>query len=425
MSYFGTVGIKPANNTAFDAFGRFRVSQPETLFESRHRYTLDPLIWETITSGAGTVTHLPNESSADISTGGSTNGNSCARQTYEYFQYHPGKSQLVVLTGVLGAKATNVRKRLGYFSTNNGIFFEQDGSNLKVVLRTNTSGSPVDTAVNQSSWNIDKLDGTRPSDMTFDESKANIFWIDLQWLGVGRVRLGIVSESGQNVTCHEFQNANVNTSVYMTSANLPVRYEITNTGTASGATSLKQICSTVMSEGGISDKDVYVFTANSNVTARTVSSRRSVLSIRAKSTINSITNRSKIVPINFELTADTNNALWELVYNPTFTTESGNLTWTDADSTHSGVQYCIHGDANNGAITGGIVLASGFVLDQGGAGDRFGVSPFINMKYPIALDAAATAYAASGACERALSIVCTSFTGNSSITAAINWSEQH
>ena len=39
-------------------------------------------------------------------------------------------------------------------------------------------------------------------------------------------------------------------STYITTASLPLRQEITNTGLTSGASQAKQVCATVISEGG-------------------------------------------------------------------------------------------------------------------------------------------------------------------------------
>jgi hypothetical protein len=167
--------------------------------------------------------------------------------------YQPGKSMLILTTFCMNAAKANLRQRIGYFDDNNGIFLEKNGtSNPSFTIRTNTSGTPVDTnTASQSSWNGDKLDGTGPSGLTLDLTTVQIFWTDLEWLGVGNVRCGFVI-NGQLIVCHTFQCANQagKTKVYMETAILPVRYEIENTDTTATSSTLKQICSTVISEGG-------------------------------------------------------------------------------------------------------------------------------------------------------------------------------
>lgn len=253
-SYPELVRLSPSGNTVkfggptVDAFGRLRSSLPYTIFDSQNRYASDDQ-FSTSTSGSGSTTHLTNESTLkmDVTT---TSGDEVVRQTFRYFPYQPGKSLLVLATFVMNTAKTNLRQRVGYFDTNNGVFLQQNGTDISFVIRTYTGGSASDTrSVSKASWNGDKLDGTGLSGKTLDLTKAHILFLDFEWLGVGSVRCGFVID-GQFIVAHTFHNANSLTSVYMTTATLPIRYEITNTGTTASASTLKQICSSVMSEGG-------------------------------------------------------------------------------------------------------------------------------------------------------------------------------
>jgi hypothetical protein len=232
-----------------DAFGRLRVSDPVTLFDSQNRYGSDPQ-FDTQTATSGSATHLPNESSVALEVTASS-GSSVVRQTYRVFPYQPGKSLLVFATFVMDATVvTNLTQRVGYYSTENGVFLQQVDGVLSFVLRSFVTGSVSDArTVPQSAWNGDKLDGTGPSGITLDASKAQILFMDFEWLGVGSVRCGFVID-GKFIIAHTFQNANQITGVYMTTAILPIRYEIFTTGVTSGAAVMKQICSSVISEGG-------------------------------------------------------------------------------------------------------------------------------------------------------------------------------
>jgi hypothetical protein len=414
MSYFDQVAVQGADSPTVDAFGRWRVSDPVTTFDSTLQYNTNPLQWEDILNG-GTVTHAPNSSGATLSTAAGTSGNYAYRQTRSYMRYQPGKSQLIVMTGVMGALKANVRQRVGYFDASDGAFFEQDGTNLKVVLRTSTSGSPSDAnAVNQSAWNLDKMNGSGTSGVTIDTSKDNIFVIDLQWLGAGRVRMGF-DVGGKIIYCHEFRNANALTVPYMKTANLPCRWEIQNTAAAAGATTLLQVCTTVISEGGFEDDRGYDFTANNGITGIGVTTRRAILSIRPAATLNSIVFRGVIIPRDFTVITKTNDSLVELVYDPTFTVGGGALTWTAADAADSGVEYCVHGDANAGAITNGIPISSLYGTAGSGA-NRVAVGRDTPTRLPLVLDSA-------GANPKALSVVVTSLTGTSTNNAALNWKE--
>lgn len=245
-----TNGAVPVSigGTNVDAFSRLRTSAPYTLFDSQNRYAIDNQ-FDTSTATGGSTTYLPNESSVrmDVTT---SSGSEVVRQTYRCMPYQPGKGLLCLATSVMNPPKTGLRQRVGYFGTQNGVFIQQNDSTVSFVLRSYISGSVSDArTVNQADWNGDKLDGTGDSGYTLDLTKAQILWMDFEWLGVGSVRCGFVI-NGEYIVCHTFENANDITSVYMTTAILPVRYEITNTAATASASSLKQICSSVVSEGG-------------------------------------------------------------------------------------------------------------------------------------------------------------------------------
>lgn len=399
------VGLNPSAGSAWDAFQRLRVSNPEALFDSQFRYNTSTLLWDQLTSGGGAITHLPNMSAVQLSCG-TASGDKAIRQTRSYFRYQPGKSQLIAMTGILGVGKTNVRKRVGYFDDGNGIFFEQNGLVLNVIQRSSTSGSPVDTLVAQSDWNLDKLDGTGISGTILDATKNQVFIIDFQWLGAGRVRIGF-SMDGVIVYCHQFLNSNSLTVPYMATGNLPVRYEIVNTGVAASSTNLIQVCVSVVSEGGINDVPGVTFSANNGISSITVTTRRPILSIRPKLLFNSIVNRMELVPEDMEVMAASGVALWELVYSGTLTGAAFNSV--DA---RSGVEF----DVAASAISGGTVLDSGYV-PSGSPTTRAGTRRRLISKVPFSLDLLGTA-------ADILSIVCTSFTGSCLLNGEIAWKER-
>ena len=332
--------------TALDAFGRVRISQPYTLFDSHNRYESDPH-FDTSTSTSGSITHLPNESTVrmDVTT---ASGSEVVRQTYRSFPYQPGKSLLILATFVMNAAKTGLRQRVGYFSTQNGVYLQQNDSTVSFVLRSYTSGSVDNSrAVTQANWNGDKLDGTGKSGYTIDLTKSQILFIDIEWLGVGSVRCGFVID-GKFIVAHTFHNANTYSAVYMTTATLPVRYEITNTSVTASSSSLKQICSTVMSEGG------YEQVAADSVIRRTTSlgsittTFLPLISMRlASDTLGAIVlpNRVSVIP--------TTSDVFEvaLIKNATLTGASYNTT----DFAH--IDY----DITATALSGGTVVQSDFV----------------------------------------------------------------
>jgi hypothetical protein len=236
---------------ALDAFGRIRVSNPFTLFDSDHRYG-DNGFFDTATTGTASASFVANNAvvTLTVDTG---SGDQVIRETKRVFNYQPGKSLLILNTFVFNEAKTGLRQRVGYFGAENGIFLEQDGTTINLVRRSYVTGSAVDTKIAKANWNGDKLDGNGESGYTLDLTKAQIFWVDVEWLGAGSVRCGFVID-GKFIVCHTFHHANLITGVYMTTATLPIRYEITNTASTASESVLKQICSTVMSEGGYEKK---------------------------------------------------------------------------------------------------------------------------------------------------------------------------
>lgn len=394
--------LRPDEATALDAFGRLRTSPPYTLFETTNQYDASPLLWETVLTATGSSTHLPNESSVRLRVAAS--GDKVVRQSRAYSRYRPGKSLLVALTMVMGTPAANVRRRAGYFDASNGIFLEESGTTVNIVRRTFTSGAAVDNAVAQASWNVDKLDGTGFSGKILDLAKANILMVDLQWLGVGRVRVGFDID-GTFYPAHQFLNANSLSTVYMTTANLPLRYEVEATGAIGGAADLVAICSTVASEGGYELEYGYQRSSGS-ITPISVTTRRPVRSIRPKATFNSIVNRGQIIAESIDVTAATNNCYWELVY-------GGVLTGASFGS--AGTNSIAETDVAATAISGGDVILSGFVVAGAGSSrSQTTASPLSRL--PLTVDIA-------GANPIPLTLVATSFTGTCSLTSAITWRE--
>jgi hypothetical protein len=257
-------GFAPA---AYDAFGRFRISSPKSLFDATFQYDKQPLLFSESVATGGTVTWNSNLASVDIATT-TTNGSSAIFQSKQYIKYHPGKSNLILLTGNLGAAKTNNRRRIGQFDANNGYFFELNDTTLSVNLRSNVSGSPVDTKITQANWNLDKLDGTGASGITLNTSLQQIYIIDYQWLGSGRIRFGI-NISGKIIYCHQIVNANILSTPYSATAVLPLRLENTNTAATGSATSLFFTCCSVVSEGDYAP-DGLLRRISNGTTAKTV-----------------------------------------------------------------------------------------------------------------------------------------------------------
>lgn len=238
--------------TNLDAFGRLRVSNPVTLFDSQNLY-VDGGQFSNVTATGGNIAYVANESSFNLSVT-SANGSSVISQAKVTQPYQPGKSLLTMESFCFATLATGCRQRVGYFTDSNGVYFEANGEDLYLVIRSKASGTIQEERILQDNWNTNTLKtgvSPNPTGINLNPALVNIFWCDIEWLGVGNVRAGFII-NGEFIVCHTFQHANQagNTTVYMTSASLNPRYEITNTSATAGARTMKQICCTVISEGG-------------------------------------------------------------------------------------------------------------------------------------------------------------------------------
>ena len=334
-----------------DAFGRLRVSNPLTLFDSSHRYR-DNNLWNHLVVGTGsTVGFVTTQGLINIGIG-TTAGCSVIRETTKVFSYQPGKSLLVLNTFVMNPKKTNLRQRVGYFGADNGMYFEVDGDTSYFVERSLTTGS--ETKVAQTDWNIDKLDGTGISGIILNISKAQILWMDIEWLGLGTVRMGFVID-GKFIHCHSFHHANIIQSTYITTASLPLRYEIANTGITTSSSNLKQVCSTVISEGGYELSGLQQ-AVQTPITAPVdlpspAGTYYPVISIRLKSSPDRLD--AIVILTALSIMGIGNGPEYNWQVRASATTTGG--TWTSA-GVDSAVEYKIGGTS----VSGGRILASGF-----------------------------------------------------------------
>lgn len=351
ISPFTLVGA--ADSTQLDAFGRLRVSEPLTLFDSKQIYDNQPLFWsELLESGGGiAAAHSANTASTVITSTLETAGK-FTRQSRQWFNYQPGKASLVLMTGVLqrSGGGTGVKRRVGMFNDQNGLFFEDDEGTVKVVRRSYVTGSAVDTNVAQTAWNIDKMDGTGPSGFIVDWSKAQIFAIDYEWLGVGRVRFALVID-GIAHPVHEFLNANNLTTVYMSTPNLPVRFQMETTA-SSPASTMECICASVISEGGVDNTGVvhYVSTAGTHVDVADENTLYAILGLRLKST--RLGTQVTFERVSLAEHVGSKELEWVLLFNPTV---AGSPSYGSV--ANSGLEYFAGATVNT--VTGGTQVAGG------------------------------------------------------------------
>ena len=400
-----TVTSNDVATGAYDAFGRVRTSAPLTLFDSSHRYN-DNGLWSTSTASGGTSTFDANAGLVNLAVT-TTSGSEVIRETTKCFSYQPGKSLLVMSTFTMAAAKTGLRQRVGYYGASNGMYLELANSDLAFVERSYSTGSLVETRVLKANWNVDPMDGTGPSKLTLDITKSQILWMDIEWLGLGTVRMGFII-NGKFIHCHSFHHANFITGTYITTASLPLRYEITNTATTASSSTLKQVCSTVLSEGGYELRGLQQ-AIGTGITAphalTTAGTYYPVISLRLKSTrLDAIVILTAISILGASANANYN---WRVMATPT--TTGG--TWTSAGA-NSAIEYNLTGTAT----TGGRILAQGYFSSTNQSTGSIDILKEALFKFQLERDGlTGTPYE--------LSLIVTASAATSNVHASMDWEE--
>lgn len=412
---FRKIATIPGDGPGIDSFGRQRISGNDTVFESKPQWDINPLTWETLLVGTATATFDLNADSISLAV--PANGDRVVRQSHGYIPYQPGKSQQIFLTGLLAEKPVDAVSRCGYYDDDDGIFCETRETGTGWTLRSAVSGSAVDTFVPQEEWNLDTLiqnasktpSAANPSAIQLDITKTQVFVIDYQWLGVGRVRCGY-DIGGEIIYVHEFLNANMIDTIYMRTGSLPVRFELEATGPSPDVGDVSQICASVASEGGSLNLRGMEFSAGNEDTLRSVASgvKVPVCSIRNALLFKTQDNRIPIDPEAFLAITNANPIYWEVILNGALTGAS--FAAVDANSS-------MEVDVAATVVMGGTRIRSGYLTTAGpGASASGSDGPRLMGDLRMALDITA------GVAD-ILTFAATGIGGTASVGAEANWRE--
>ena len=275
-----------------DVTGHIKTSQDQNIYEADFEYGLQPLRWEALTVGGGTIQHMPGIGGVKMTI--LSAGDATIRQSRPYHRYQPGKAMYMASAVNFGGAAAGQVQRVGFFDDSNGIFFEQstptagNPSGMFAVVRTDqnqyntfiTNGgatSGVDTRFDFANW-------TDPQNIKNSINWATIqmIWLEYAWYGAGTVRWGILSGGEQfvlNDVC--FGNYPNQIIAWSRTGSLPVRYEQRN-NTANLSSVMIHFGVSVIVEGGRDAQRGFTYaysnSGNYNVTVNQI--RKPVLSIR-------------------------------------------------------------------------------------------------------------------------------------------------
>lgn len=362
------------------------------------------------TATGGTVA-LDTAKAALVLSTTTTSGSTAVIETKKVVQYLVGQAHTISCSLTVGAVANNCRKRWGVFSDTNGFYFEQTGSGLSVVARSNISGSTVNTVVTQANFNIDKADGTGPSGFNLDLTKNAVFVIEYTWHGAGRVRFGIKANKDK-VYLHEFDFDNSQAFPYSRNPYQPIKFEITNTGTTAAAQSLHVHAIGSWVHNADKETPNVIFTADRGTSRKdmTNSVTRPLLAIRPKLTFNGRINRVNIEPISVGFVALERTTLVQVILNPDTITGA---SWADVNP-FSAVEF----DTAATAYTGGTVIQSFYVNAATNlvTGTVSGSNVTQIGSFPLGLSI-------DGTTQDVLLIAARTTDGNSLSLANVNWKE--
>lgn len=393
-----------------DSFSNVPVAPPTFVGDGQLTYDLQPLLFEQITAGDGTITHSATERAARLRINTATGaGDKAIMQSYAHYRYQAGRTTQVFLTFNFNSNTgvTNLRRFVEYGDGTNAIGLELNGTSKNLYIKSGTSAGNQSVALASASYQ-GVTNPLAAAGVSLDLSKTQILVIDMQALYVGRVRLGF-NIDGSIIWQHEFKNANVQAYPWIQTANLPVRARMESTGTTATDDDMLFICNCVLSRGGQEKIAGYDFVVQNTVTAGS-GTRTHMMSIRPRTTFNSITNRVEFVLLDLEIMVTGINPIyWELCIGQALTTPS----FANANATYSAFEYDTAGTLSGSPA---IVTASGYCAASNqvrGQSDRD-----VTNRYPITLDAAG-AHRTLGT----LTLLVTGIGGASACYAQLHWKE--
>jgi hypothetical protein len=284
------------NSENFTTKDRLKVSEVTTTYFTSFQFGPTGE-WDPLTSSGGTVTYNATLGGMDVGVSSTLNSQSIF-QSRRVMSYVPGRSSGLSGAYRLSNLTSGIRYRWGIFDENNGAFFEVNGNDINCVVRSNTTGSVVDSSVPRSSWNEDKLDGSGRSGIILDLTKQQLPYIEYEWYGAGEVKYYFLID-GRKRLVHVASHANRISTVYCRTPFLPLRAEVKNLTGASGGGTLYYGSVSHVSEGN-ADRRGQVANVASPITGYTLTTAGTyypIFSGRLKST----TLNALVKPIGFRL----------------------------------------------------------------------------------------------------------------------------
>jgi hypothetical protein len=333
------------------AKNRVQVSTQSIALFSSTIYSDEPGVWDRSTASGGTVAYNTVAGGTELKVTSTVNSEAVV-QSRRVMPYTPGRGMEISMAVQYNDETLGIRRRIGVFDELNGMYFEQDETGeYYVVIRSDVSGTPVNTRVARTDWNGVRFDGTEPNGITANPNTIQMFVIEYDWYGAGQVKFNYII-NGYKYVVHTFNHANVLTTTFIRTPNLPVRYEIKNITGAAGIHELHKWGVSVIQEGagdvGNIGRSGDIINAIGGTTLGIAGAFSPLVAIRLKSTRLA----GVVIPYAYQAVSTSNALMYHrLTSDPTIT--GGTWVSYDADSF---IEYNITATAS----TGGTVLTQGF-----------------------------------------------------------------
>ena len=374
------------------AFGELLTIQPSPVVQLQFPYNINSRYIIGSTTASGTITQT--NSMLSLQTGATTTS-SATLKSRSRLQYQPGQGAACLFTALYTTGATGSTQVTGIGNDIDGFFFGYNGTSFGILHRN----SSTDTWIPQNSWNQDVCNGTGPSGIVLDTTKGNVYKIQFQWLGFGRINFYIENQANGNfVLVHQIQYANANTIPSISNPSLQIMSQVQNTTNATNIT-MQNGSLAAFIEGVASPID-----ERNNISAsKSISTtNKNILTIKNNTSFQSKTNQVTIYPDMISLfnsPEGSGDALFVAYLNPTV---GGTPSFTHIDVNSSVVSY----DSAGTTISGGTQLFSFFLAN--------GTDYSFNMyDYNVQLTPGDT-----------LVFACQSTSGSITVHASISWIER-
>lgn len=360
--------LKVAVENPKTAFSELSVAENTPVAQISFEYGLNTQLVTTSLTGSGTATTTSGNLVLSTTANASSSSQAVSRRYLKYRagQGAVGRGTMLFTTGVTGS---NQYAGIGTPDMQNGYFFGYQGATFGIFHINNGST----TFIAQTSWNIDKLDGTlstsNPSGMVLNQNNGNVFQIKYQYLGYGCIYFYIEHDTdGEFALVHVIQYPNTATIPSLGNPSLGLLWRAENTTNNTNIV-VKAGSGALFVEGEIKTLGAkYGFDNNkTNITTLT-----NILTLKNATTYNGVTNRGQIRLKGVSIAYDGGNGVATLQIilgatlggTPAFTTIAG--TTGDNGTTITAGNSITSVDVAGTTITNGTVVFNTTVARNSG-----------------------------------------------------------